>query len=390
MKIILFTHPPFITSMSMPKYANWLRKGMEKREFEVEEWTASPVFSDYKVSTTLKKWLGYIDQYIIFPKWVKRKLKEQDPNILYVFTDHALGPWVPLVKGYKHVIHCHDFLAQKSALGLIPENLTGRTGKIYQNYIRRGYRRGMNFIAISKKTKADLLAFLEYPKDRRVEVVYNGLNQPFLPNNDLHGIRIQLSQNTGIALENGYLLHVGGNQWYKNRLGVVRLYDAWRLQTKENLPLLLIGPQPNNILRNEWDASKYREDIHFLTDKPDEFVRQVYAGASLFLFPSLAEGFGWPIAEAMASGCLVLTTDEAPMTEVGGDAAFYFSRMPRSNEERSRWEKKVAELIDKVLTLSETEKGDCISKGLEQVKLFDSNQALDRIATIYREIINKP
>jgi hypothetical protein len=60
-----------------------------------------------------------------------------------------------------------------------------------------------------------------------------------------------------------------------------------------------------------------------LADVAEEDLRALYSGAEALLFPSLEEGFGWPIAEAQACGCPVVTSNRAPMTEVGGDAAFY-------------------------------------------------------------------
>ena len=62
---------------------------------------------------------------------------------------------------------------------------------------------------------------------------------------------------------------------------------------------------------------------------PDDLVKMAYVGASLFLFPSLAEGFGWPIAEAMASGCPVITTNKRPMTEVTKGTGRLIEKMPK-------------------------------------------------------------
>ncbi|WP_198660029.1 glycosyltransferase [Acidithiobacillus ferrivorans] len=56
----------------------------------------------------------------------------------------------------------------------------------------------------------------------------------------------------------------------------------------------------------------------------NENLRALYSGAALLLFPSLQEGFGWPIVEAQACGCLVATTNRAPMTAVGGQGDIYF------------------------------------------------------------------
>lgn len=118
MKIVFFAHPLFLGSQSMPRFVSMLAEGMESRGYEVEIWRPEEVFSKLKISS-LKKWLGYIDQYIVFPRWVKGKLKKEGNDVLYVITDHALGPYVPLIADLPHVIHCHDFLAQRSALGEI-------------------------------------------------------------------------------------------------------------------------------------------------------------------------------------------------------------------------------------------------------------------------------
>ena len=72
----------------------------------------------------------------------------------------------------------------------------------------------------------------------------------------------------------------------------------------------------------------------------DDILVSAYQGACFLIFPSLMEGFGWPVVEAMASGCPVITTGEPPMNEVGGDAAIYISRCP-SPSERSSWRRNV-------------------------------------------------
>src|SRR5690606_10771219 len=174
----------------------------------------------------LKKWMGYVDQYIIFPNQIRKRLDSCAPDTLFVFTDHALGPWVPLVADRPHVIHCHDFLAQRSALGEVQENPTSWTGRRYQEFIRWGYSKGRNFISVSKKTKVDLHRFLPFIPSIS-EMVYNGLNQSFLPL-DSDRARSYFGKKIGIDLKEGFFLHVGGNDWYKNRIGVMEIYNFWR------------------------------------------------------------------------------------------------------------------------------------------------------------------
>lgn len=385
MKIVFFAHPSFLGSQSMPRFVNMLAQGMEARGHEVEIWSPEAFFSKLPLNK-IKKWLGYMDQYLVFPQVVKRKLKFKDRDVIYVVSDHALGPYVPLISHLPHVIHCHDFLAQRSALGEIPENVTSASGQKYQAYIRNGYSRGENFISVSEKTRTDLAAFLPQ-KPKRSEMVYNGLNPSFKPA-PIAAARTMLGKKLNMDLSNGYILHVGGNQWYKNRIGVVAIYDKWRKLYGIDLPLLLIGQPPSGILREKYEQSPWKKDIHFFSDIDDQAVSIAYSGATVFLFPSIAEGFGWPIAEAMASGTLVVTTNEAPMLEVAGDAAFLIERRPLQDSQQEEWTDGAALVLNKAITLKETERAEALQKGLINISRFNLEDALDRIEHIYKQVLN--
>jgi len=383
--IIFFTHPNFLAHQSMPRFAKMLVNGMEKRGHKVEIWSPKPVFHNFPFPKAFKKWLGYIDQYLVFPVQTRKRLKAVEPSSLFVLTDQALGPWLPLVSGFAHVVHCHDFLAQQSALGLIPENPTSWTGKQYQAYIRRGYLKGKNFISVSYKTQHDLHSFIR-PEFIRSEVVYNGLNQ-FFEAKDVLKSRIEISGKTGINFQNGYLLHIGGNQFYKNRTGVVEIYDAWRNVSKSSLPLLLIGESPDEKLTERINQSNFKSGIYCFNNIEDHLINAAYSGASTFIFPSLAEGFGWPIAEAMACACPVITTNEAPMTEVAGDAAFLIPKQPKDKTDVENWAVNAAKTVEKIISLSPAERKTITDKGIENAKRFNTGHALDQIEKIYQSII---
>ncbi len=369
----------------MPRFANMLIEGMQSRGHSVQIWSPNPYFYKLPFPATFRKWLGYIDQYLIFPAQVKRKLRLENKKQLFVFADQALGPWVPLVAHLPHVIHCHDFLAQASAMGQYKINPTSRTGKIYQKLIRDGYSKGRNFISVSRKTQDDLHKFLP-AKPGVSEVVYNGLNQKYKLLEPIQaGTTFQ--NHIGIDIHDGFILHVGGNQWYKNRLGVIAIYNAWRsIKRMANIPLLLIGETPDSTLKDAQQASEFKNDIHFLVGITDDQVRNAYASASVFLFPSIAEGFGWPIAEAMASGTLVITTKDAPMTEVGGDAAFY---IPNYNGDFDSWAKESAEQLETVLNLSQSLKEDQKNRAFNHIKMFDAELAINQIEKVYLDVFSK-
>lgn len=385
MHIVIFTHPAFTGAHSISKYSQMIAEGMRQRGHYVEVCTANPYLYRLPFPVGLKKWLGYIDQFVVFPMSFIKQLKKYPKNTLFVFADQALGPWVPLVTDRPHLIHCHDFLAQRSALGEIPENKVGLTGKVYQTLIRRGYSKGKNFICISQKTQTDLHRFLGgVPPLSRV--VYNGLNQDFKPGN-VEMARKKLEIGLSLDLKDGYILHVGGDQFYKNRKGVLQIYNAWRELTKRKLHLIMIGPHPSDNLRKLQGSGIFSEQIHFLANVSDELLKIVYQGARVLLFPSLEEGFGWPIAEAMASGCPVITTNKAPMTEVGGRDCIYIPRYPESEGSEEKWAIDCAGTLDHILKLSEEARQELIETGIENALRFNPKDTLERIEKIYRDVL---
>lgn len=371
----------------MPRFAAMLSEGMKKRGHIVELLSPEPLFFKLPVPAQFKKWFGYIDQYLIFPGSAKAKLSSYPSDTLFVFADQALGPWVPLVADRPHVIHCHDFLAQRSAEGQLPENPVGWTGVQYQKYIRSGYLAGKNFISVSKKTQSDLHEFYGNVPPLS-EVVYNGLTGEFLYGN-IVAMREQISSSAGVDCLKGYVLHVGGNQWYKNRRGVVEIYSEWRNNHDRNIPLILIGAKPDGRLQEAISKSGYQNDIHCLSGISDGVLKVAYAGASVFLFPSLAEGFGWPIAEAMAAGVPVITTNETPMTEVAGDAAVMINRRPVRPALVAQWALESAWALEKVLSATAEERDHQIARGFENVKRFDPGVTLDLIEAYYVKVLEK-
>ena len=140
MRIIFIAQPAFLNQPSMQRYARLLVEGMSQYGHETEIWTPEARFARLWLPKSQKRWLGYLDQFVIFPAQIYHRLKSCSADTIFVVTDHALGPYLPLVAHRPHVVHCHDFLAQHSALGHIPQNNVKWTGRQYQAFIRWGYR----------------------------------------------------------------------------------------------------------------------------------------------------------------------------------------------------------------------------------------------------------
>jgi glycosyltransferase involved in cell wall biosynthesis len=168
------------------------------------------------------------------------------------------------------------------------------------------------------------------------------------------------------------LLHVGGGQWYKNRAGVLAIYAALRARLGDNTPrLVLVGAPLEAALAG----------VETCSGVGNEALAALYSGAELLLFPSLEEGFGWPIIEAQACGCRVVTTGKAPMTEVGGEAAFYLD--DPSDAEAG------AALVAQVLEEDAAARRATVEAGLANAARFSTAKMVGEYVAIYRELLGE-
>src|SRR5262249_33669785 len=146
----------------------------------------------------------------------------------------------------------------------------------------------------------------------RIDLIENGLNYPYapMPARDVWRRVVKL----GIPEGATFLLHVGGNEWYKNRVGVVEIFAEIRRRTEGmKLKLVLAG--------NPWSAQVHdavkrhhlTNVVHELADVSAENLHALYCAAQALIFPSIEEGFGWPIIEAQACGCPVFASACEPL-----------------------------------------------------------------------------
>jgi len=116
-----------------------------------------------------------------------------------------------------------------------------------------------------------------------------------------------------------YVLHVGNNAVYKNRTGVLRIFQ--KIATRCDIRLKMAGPAPPAALRQLAAELGVSERVEFVLDPDDAALCELYRNACLLLFPSRYEGFGLPPLEAMSFDCPVVCSDAASLPEVVGDAA---------------------------------------------------------------------
>lgn len=386
MKYVLIGHYANDQLHSMELFDRLIKSHLEELEHVVQIWKPSVVFgSILKSAHGLGKWLGYLDKFLIFPFVLFFKLTKLQRNVLIIIPDHSHGIYVPLFLNRPHVIHVHDLIAIKSALGEFQQLEIGRFGKIYQSRILKGLVRGKHFICISNTTQDELLKIAKdaiHPSQS--QVVLNELNYDYQRvDASLSVTRLEnLMPNPSVS----FLLHVGNGAWYKNRDGVIRVFAEWKkLHPDGNEKLIVVGEPPNSEILELVRELNLSEFITFLNQISHDQLEALYSMAKAFLFPSFHEGFGWPIIEAFACGCPVITTDKAPMSEIAGNQALLLPTMPDpTTSEHRGWLELGTKLIDASLEESHQMK---TQERIAHAQHFKPGSAFPKYLKIYSDIL---
>ena len=359
---------------SMQRVAHLLEAELQRAGHSVRLIRPDPWLGRLKPGPTgLGKWLGYGDKFLIFPPRLKKALKWADVVHL---CDHSNAFYTQYLQDVPHVVICNDLLAVRSALGEIPQNPTRWSGRKLQQLILSGLNRSQRVVCVSEQTRQDVLRLTTLAPEA-VSVVYWGLNYPYSP------LPIATAQEEvarfGIPTDVPYFLHVGGEHWYKNRFGVLQIFQAVcsRLCASHPLPNLVIAGAALPEESKRWlEAQGLTAQVFEATGVSNESLRALYSAAQALIFPSLQEGFGWPVLEAHACGCPVFTSDRAPMTEVGGEAAFYIH--PEDIEAS-------AETIVRHLP----QLGESVSKNLHNAARFSNQEMIESYLYYYKLAIQE-
>lgn len=313
------------------------------------------------------KWLGYADKFIRFPKLLRRHIADSKPDVVHV-CDHSNAMYLRQAPTGRRLVTCHDLLAVRSALGEIPRNPTRFTGRLLQSWIRRSLGAADRIVADSHATRADV-ARLASVGPNRLSVVHVGLNYPYRRRSSEEIAEVR----TRLGIPGRFLLHVGGNQWYKNRSGVLRIVAGARNSGSAPPALVMAGKAPTPELESL--SAQLGLPVIWVKDCDNSTLECLYSGTELLLFPSLLEGFGWPIAEAMACGTAVLTSRRASMTEVGGDLAYYVDPDDEAG---------ASAVLAKALV--DPDRSRRAAEGVAWVRQFSTERMLEQYAVIYRSM----
>ncbi len=230
---------------------------------------------------------------------------------LGVDTYHSPYYLMPYRTGRPTVVTLYDLIAE-----LFPEYVSPRARLLVHATTRLALSAAREVITISEASRRDLLARYRLPADR-VTVIPLAPAPQFAPQPDRAVERVRDRYDL-----RDYVLYVGINKPHKN---LVRLVEAWQ-RVETDAQLVMAGAWDPRYPEPKRRVSELRIDdrVRFLGPVNDDDLPALYAGARLFVFPSLYEGFGLPVIEAMACGTPVACADTASLPEVAGDAAALF------------------------------------------------------------------
>ena len=310
---------------------------------------------------------------------VKRQFPRMPPNFRLQLDSNQLDStldifhspsWVyPQGAIGRVVTTCHDVTFLSHPEFHVPSNKARCTKGMLEALLDDAH-----FLCVSQHTRAELGRRLGVPA-QRTSVIYEGAGDVFRPR-DRRRARLRLRRTLGI--EGDYLLTIGRLEPRKNLVRLLHAYDGLPEDLRARTSLLFAGPEGG---RNE-DMHSYLAERHSAgTVKLLGFVAEdtqadLYAAAAAFVYPSLAEGFGLPVLEALACGAAVATSGSTALPEVAGDAALYFD--PTDTDD-------MRSVLERLLT-DEAEAERLRTKALERATRFTWKKAARETLELYERL----
>ncbi|HEX8059650.1 MAG TPA: glycosyltransferase family 1 protein [Cyclobacteriaceae bacterium] len=224
---------------------------------------------------------------------------------------HGLSNELPLRKpaGTGMVVTVHDliFMRFPEYYGIIDVN-------IYKWKLKKACESADVIVAVSRQTANDLVEFL-HVDEKKLRVVYQGCHPQFYKKADAEEVLKKYS------LPDEYLLFVGTLEKRKNAGLILKALS----KLKKNIPIVLVGKPTKYIADLEGIIKEHnlRDRVKFIHNAAFADLPAIYQASSLFIYPSVFEGFGIPIVEAIASGVPVITSNGSCFSEAGGPDCIY-------------------------------------------------------------------
>lgn len=263
-------------------------------------------FSNFPFLSGAMARLNYIRTYAPSKKILEKCSKE---GFLYHETNFVVAPY----NGDK-VVTVHDLSHER-----FPEHQKLETLAILKQRLKKSLQQVRHIVADSQFTKQEIIELYDINPEK-ISVVLLGVSSAFVPLKE-EDVEATLRK-IGLHFKH-YILSVCTLQPRKNLLRLVTAYSHLPSSVRRSMPLVLTGIPgwKNAELFDVIEPMVNKKEVYILGYIPQEILVQLYAGAAIFAYPSLYEGFGLPVLEAMASGTPVLTSNNSSIPEVAAGSA---------------------------------------------------------------------
>ncbi len=272
----------------------------------------------------------------------------------------------------------HIFITAHGAGDITAPSFFSLSRHIYNTVLKLWHKKADVLIAVSKFAQEEIITHYGALRER-VRVVYNGGGE------DFHRIdKKNSTERVGqkYAIRAPYILNVSRLQPHKNVNTVVRAYIQMREHNPDRKEQLVVVGTPVFGFEETYEIAKrspFSDSITFISYIDKEYLNDLYCASELFVFPSLNEGFGLPVIEAMASGVPVITSNVTSLPEVSGDAALIFDPFDCEG---------ISKAMNAILS-NPSYRTSLVEKGLKNAQRFTWKQCAQDTISIYKDILNK-
>lgn len=371
MKIGYDAKRAFFNNTGLGNYSRWLINALAAHYPENEYWLYTP-------KDKANKRLGFLGKYAniktitpksgLFKSWWRTKGIVADLQRDGIGIYHGLSHELPVgigKTGIKTLVTIHDLIYLH-----FPEQFGWLSRKIYGLKVKYACRIADKIIAISENTKRDLVKYLNIDSTK-IEVRYQGCHPIF-------GIKQSAEQKAAVkaryGLPDDFLLSVGTIEPRKNLLLTVKALA----QLDSNVQLVVVGKPTGyiNEIKHYLTARQLTARVTFLDNVEFDDLSAVYQLASVFIYPSVYEGFGIPVLEALNSGTPVIAATGSCLEEAGGPGSLYIDP---SNETH------LADKINEVLKNGAL-KQKMIAEGFQYAARFTDDILAAQLIQLYKTI----
>lgn len=324
---------------------------------------------------------------------IKLKLCRLFPYGVY----RRIWNWLPvkyntLLNTHSDIYHFFDYIVPPKIEGkvittihdmtyiLYPEMVEKKTLERIKEGIEYSINRADKIITVSESSKKDIINFLGVDEEK-IEVVYNGVEYERFSNSctEKEQLRVKKKYN----LPDKYILYMGTLEPRKNIESIISAFSLFISNNNiysNDIKLVIAGKKGwlYESIFNQVQNLSIEDKVVFTDYVEEEDKPLIYKMASVFIFPSIYEGFGIPVIEAMASSVPVITSTASSLKEIAGEAAAVVE--PKDIDSMSNAMKQILE--------NEAVRNSMIEKGHAQAKKFNWQSSVEKLADIYQKLYN--